>query len=707
MSAFDKKKTFTDLQIVNLLEPDAAQRAAKLSGMYYSDTMKDFNMMYWSWKKDFRHKYSASYLEKSGFVPKSDAIYIELIPDTVLKMVQLEFPEAISIIKYRLDIPSSNEIARYFLQDNDDYEWNGANSTLNHDGKVYTKLTSIFTNDVLNFTYSEPVPDRYSKVTLTFSNDTNETLQIIIDNEFDQDKLAIILFEIEDEEDPIRYYMNQISNLASEFYRKAELEMMAIIPIKEDNVFVNPDLKMKRLLNKYGLSANQLMESLTTNEDGTPSEIDNAYIWNGIGFRRPYQPLEDKPDIATELPGYYHKRYRQKNNYYAEAMYKTFEFFGEGYTGTKSFEVDSLKLSYSFDYDKIEGTGNASTYEPEASEYIDTPIDDYFDRYENEGPIELDTSVNTTLQGKGVPFDLKPGEYYSEVVEDLEYNDLNDANHSEKSPNTPAGSIRSELYIYHQIDEDNYEIIHITNYTQLFSISGYWFTAYLDSLPSEGRLIMPLKIMNDLRFNRFIVVQEFSFSMIAYAKKTVTIKWYQRWFFQFLFAVVIAFLTGGAGVSLATVIINTAIQFGIGMIVQQILAMIDNPLFKAIVGLVIQFLMGSFDFSSITAENFLPLATKVIDAGSTIYQAKLEEASAKAEEMSKQQGYEEREADRHSATTGFPSVLPMSLDAHQSAADRNSPDAFYNSMLGAGLFDFEQYYNVDSQIELRKQVTAG
>ena len=105
------------------------------------------------------------------------------------------------------------------------------------------------------------------------------------------------------------------------------------------------------------------------------------------------------------------------------------------------------------------------------------------------------------------------------------------------------------------------------------------------------------------------------------------------------------------------------------------------------------------------AENYLMLASKVSNIANDAYaimqanDAKLDEANRKGRENID---------DKVGAVEESMQINPTAImTAHQSFKDSNDSAAYYENMYGSALFSFEQYYNVDGELELRKQVVSG
>ena len=441
MSAFDKKKTVTDLQFVDLLEKDYAVRQAKFSAFYKSEgDMGIFNTSYFWWKKSFRGFYSEKYIIRSGFLPNTNVNKVTFDDDLLLEYLQTVNSDIISINSQNIGIASASDVARKYLQDNS-YDFSNHDEILINGGNTYNAFNAYFSfadgASIVILTFSEghetgapdhPVPD----YTFNISNNYYNVQTFNASIEYGSDPAPEWFVYIED-----------TSTIPSDIYTLEAFIMTAIIPIKENNVFSKESLYMKRFLNKMGLGGKDLVDSLTETEDGEPSPVDNAYIMEGLPFNSTNQSV-------------------------IMALFNSFKYVSEASGSVVNLNMSQLNMSYRFNVD-------ITTIPGELNEGVD---------HKNR-PIYAVSAI------------------------------------------TGSGGA-AELVIKYQEIPGEYQEMTVTNYSQNFMISGHSFIAHLDSDPEEGRLIIPLDVLNDLRFRDYVSVHEHAFTLIAYAIETTTIKWYQH-----------------------------------------------------------------------------------------------------------------------------------------------------------------------------------
>ncbi len=799
MSFLDKEKTFTDMQFVSLMEPGVAVRKARTVTQFSTNTMQEYNMAYWQWKKDYRHAYSPKYLKRSGFDPATASVRHVASKSKLLAYMQTKNSDINTIISNQRIIPEVDNVGRFYLQEHG-YDWINSTNTLVHGGITYTNYrayypreeacnnpnTPLICNAPKQVCFGDtgewiidPLPGcdgivledgscfggseecRFTTTAeknlwmkqvliLEFTNVNNDKYEIEVTNAFLNTMSMNVIYTLgtDNVENGYWYvYIEDMATIPNDIYEEKEMLLTAIIAIKEDDEFVEETLKMKRILNKFGIGGDQLIDSLTTTEDGKKSPVDNAYIIEGISTIDPYElelgtwieqdyltkkecenkypypaPEEDVFDglgaaltevsraeceeepvensgreVTLEVAQEIYDENRKDSSALAKALYKSFEYITAG-SGNVSFDIAELKMNYSYD--------SFTTIVPEMA-----------DR----------TSI-----GK-INKNIKIGEYASYIVTHDEYDEMmleecknggdcsryiNDGYGDtswDSNINLPprlTGYSDAVLTIYYREEEHKYIKMTITNYLQKFEISGHDFNIFLDDNSEVGRFILPLEVINDLRFKEFVIVHENSFCMLAYAIETVTIKWYQR-----LLGVLISLVLcmTGAGCTVAGFIVNMIYGMIIGMVINMIADMIDSEIlsmvFRFVVSIV-QLLMGSgVDLANITVENFLKLGVQVANAASSAYQTevtmRLEAEKIKQKEEDEEMSEQDKVDRLLNPLHENPITPKMMMDAHYSFTEANSPDAYYAQMLGGGLFNFDQYYAVTDSLDLRVQVKSG
>jgi large-conductance mechanosensitive channel len=96
MSFLDKKKTYTDMQFVNLTEPDLSIRDAKKNSMFTTNSMSEFNMSYFQWKSSYRNTYSPEFLIRYGYATSSEGNTKKLVDEEVVTYLEDNVPNYLS-----------------------------------------------------------------------------------------------------------------------------------------------------------------------------------------------------------------------------------------------------------------------------------------------------------------------------------------------------------------------------------------------------------------------------------------------------------------------------------------------------------------------------------------------------------------------------------------------------------------------------------
>lgn len=630
------------MEFVPLLEPDVALRQAKLGIWFSTGNMYDFNMAYWMWKRDYRGRYSERYLERSGFDPTTPGDSAEIDAEELLAYIQTKDSAANSIKFFSVALPDADILGRVWLQ-NHGYDWR------NHDNLL------VYNNVVYN-TYSARMRNNSDYVTLTFQRiiEGQDTLTWTLDipNEYQGVTCLNVKYGLTGEIP--EFYKAYIENIASlpweDFGVIQDIVMSAIVPIKEDEVFTRETLELKRILNKFGLGGGELIDSLTEDEDGNPSAVDNAYIMEGL----PFDVWKDE-NASDEV-----------KNSIAMALYQSFEYLSTGLNNT--FAMSTLSMAYNYEME----------------------IEHYAGVYEG---MEQGTYL-AMVEGEEIgddPYYVEEGGTIAEQIGSI------------------GGAESAVYHIYYQISSVGYRRMVITNYAQTFRISGVDFTAYVNSSREEGRLLIPLEVLNDLKFRDFVAVHERSFSLLVYSTETYTIKWYQQSIFRFIITIIVTWFSLGTATAIIDVIVQAAINMAVAYAIGLVVGMIDNEFLALVVTIALVLLandFGSFDLDVLTVENYLPLANKIINQSSTIYGDYVEGQMVKLQEEAERNKEQQEAWDAEMAGSGM-TVTRAMMDAHYSYIDSHGPSAWVNQMLGDSLFNFDQYFSVTNEIEIRKQVTAG
>ena len=315
--------------------------------------------------------------------------------------------------------------------------------------------------------------------------------------------------------------------------------------------------------------------------------------------------------------------------------------------------------------------------------------------------ITIKTKQGTVRGHEGITSKRKQGSFHFSGTLVSKEND--------KQKRTKTQTIDSDGYdkitIRVQKNPSQYQEMIITGYNASFGFEAKTFYVTAGYNKNESRILLPYFILQDVKFTEFATINEHSFAVYAYMKVTVEFDW-STFLWTIVGTIVMCFTVVGCGVGwamLAAVLKAVIIQ----AIMLQLAEMIDNAYLLMALKLaygIYQAMSGNFDLSSMTAENFLPIAQQIATTAYQVHRMKEAESEAEQEkQVQAQEGIENKMSAVDEMTTIHPK---MEMGAHYSFKETNSPEAFYNSALNE-MYDYEKYYNVDGEIELRKQVKSG
>ena len=251
-----------------------------------------------------------------------------------------------------------------------------------------------------------------------------------------------------------------------------------------------------------------------------------------------------------------------------------------------------------------------------------------------------------------------------------------------------------------QGDANEYQQLVISGFSQNYTISGYSFTAYLDSTGGYCRLAIPLDLLNSLPYKKFVWIYERSLCMLAYSMEVVEVRWYETGAFGTILKIVglvLTIWTLGAASSVYAFVVALAKVVVIGLIVSYIAIQIGGVAGALIGVLVGTLLAGGFSFSDLSTlanpELWLKMANQFINTMSQMQQHELEslisksieELTALAEQTEELQGKLEESS----------SNLPMSVFNSSYAGTRNdifqSIEEYCGSLIVADVSDIVRY----------------
>lgn len=757
------KKTITDLQIVDLLEPGVAEAEGRRQAIMRSGGKMDlYSAAYVAFKKGYRKKVSPVFLSNIGYNPHTVAQTRVLDKTAVKAYLVGKSIDVNDILTLRSTYLDSYATARHHLQEN--YTYTNHTETLLYNGKTYKSLEVTNGGSTLHIRmaqyYVEALEDRLNTygydgtyiwrdtgstsisasgtadtTTLSVVVEIYNNLDVVVDTQtvdttvtkvwtttsgvlpdatytvkikYDgvqvdnyehtsgvSEKYLVgsILPAVQDvagvpnyavtttrlnrpasvvtEYVPVDYFLLDIAEISYEVLY-ATYSLVGGVVDEWFSYVEDLDIVPSNL---YVLSTINMTAILPLKESNTVYDLEEKrrkQLLRRVGIE-PKDMVESLADpnldnayMWTGLP------ISNTDEASIKVMFRTFDYMASG-SGNISVSVSQLNMNYSFTISKTTHTGTIGAV----------------------------GSYTKSLSGSDTP-----ESWYSE---------------SGYSPAT-----YSTLVLRFQGSSTEYKQIIITNYVNTYTIGGHGFTAYLTSSKDTARLIIPLDVLNGLRYREYVIVFESSLSMICYSITVVKTKWYQTGIFKIFVLVVmiiIAVYTGYLDLNalattmstmtatqLATsVLISVAVSVGINMLLRAL-----GPELGALVAIIAIVAMAYGGYANMNLNNFngyLATATNVLQTMDQAIQMKtneilvkgkreLEEIEAKSEQV------QELMKNMRSLEGGMTYMISGFDDT---AAYNTMPtvDSYYASMLGSTAFNFDVMYDVDGAIAKRKIVNSG
>lgn len=288
--------------------------------------------------------------------------------------------------------------------------------------------------------------------------------------------------------------------------------------------------------------------------------------------------------------------------------------------------------------------------------------------------------------------------------------------------------------LQYQATDTQYRQITIEGFSMTYEISGQRVYGFIGYQSDAMRFIIPIDVMNNLRYKEWVEVYETSLHMISYVTQEVKYKWYESFVFRSILVIVtfvlivisILFppawaLTAGTAALLTIGVAITAINIAIAAAIVMIIAgaiigmvigylvefMVDNwGLDPAIAGiLIIAVTIATANVSGISmgSNQYLALANTAMDATTEQYSAEIIELQDASEEYILEKDKETKwiqdqlEAFSASNTT-------INMDLVYNKGPREKALMFVDSRLE--IFDFQYLYDIDYVYNKKKTVPS-
>ncbi len=366
-------ETFTDIQISNLLTPGEADKNARKNCKHNSGGDSQLYLTsYKAFQRDYRKKYSAQFMRRQGYAPSSTAY--TRVNDEAKTEVYLEGLygyAAVTVESVKDKYLTVNEKGRHAIQTLTGYDFATGNvidggtyilteyteDTVDETVVVHMKrdyIESIEDNLYTNYAYDgievTVLDEQYTVGVLSSElnvNDEYETVCVHVGGTLPDEiivtaaerkayEVTNVAYGTEASYASYRVTSGEVGNelrywvdLADtrDIYNRANVDITAIIPMKEDNVMVNlENRQLEKMLGKLNLSGEQLKTSIEN------PDMDGAYLMTGINPQ-----YNDNTTNATLL--------------------KIFDYIAEAGANI-SISISRLSMKYSFGMTKSTVSGS-------------------------------------------------------------------------------------------------------------------------------------------------------------------------------------------------------------------------------------------------------------------------------------------------------------------------------------------------------------
>jgi len=753
MSSLDEEETFSELAFVQLNQTDLSIRATKKQLIFQKPTMQQYNERYWMWKHGYRKRYSKKFLARYGFEGESDGNSNGVDDAKLTSYMQSVDPLFDYAIGASTSLATPEDMMHYHLQ-NSGSSWSNRDKIL--DGNRHLDYTSFKENgDPWEPNHHLHVVGRFTPV------GGGAMTSIEITNLYGSNAVFKVQYKRTGAEETEWFlHLAYASSVPQGTTTTGALTLTPIIPLKEQGVVVPETKGMKKMLRKLNVDADAFEEMLYETDEQGEASIDNAYLMSALPMINPYEifpkvyvgkeaealpyallkeaetqqinpygvsghteGLTQEVNIYTITPKMsedWYMDHLREQAYLARALFKTFAY----YCGEFSPECEDIKNTGPRYLGKCvnDFEGSVGPGKPPLEDGFS--LHDLADRASNYGGFEVHKGSMSMIYNFSVSVKTYGGRVRPDIKDKRSQGSFRYTGPMQTAKDkdgereiyymwTEEGSNIAELRIQVQIDETSYQEMVVTDYSNFIvvhGIAGSVTPAISVGMPfpaQENRLIIPYFVLYGVRFTEFVTVYEHSLCLMAYAQKVVVVKFWKK-IIGVIIAAVICYFSSGTGCTFGVFIYQLIVGYLIGMLIQHIISMIDSEILKfvvQIIGWLIQLWMGGFDFSAMTTEVWLKLAVQVGTMAVKAYEAHEIKAAAGAEADRQAQ---ERIEEKMSYGDSMMSVSPaLDMSAHYSFTENISADAYINEALGSKLYNYDQYYDVDGEYELRKNVKSG
>lgn len=731
-------ETFSDIQISNLLTVGVADATARRTATRAAhNDINTYNQSYQQFRRDYRKKYSNRFLTSLGYDPTTNATTRILDRVDVLSYVQGTDPTASAIDKFYGRYISKEEAMYYYMQNTYGAGWDNATRVLLDSGKTYTSPAVVNDGTNLNITL------------------TREYVDTIVDNlttnyQYSETNNTVVL-----NTGPDTAVLSGTSGIDTKHVRvevgtaqTIEFDILADTPWSETTISLTNGTYTVEVYETDSLNVESLVDSYSV-------VINNEELYDVglISSNTTGDPLEYTTIVTLQSDGVTEVSISTLVEYFTDSTSNALLLKEQLYVYYLS--TDTNYYVYIEDMDTVpSGLYTDTTVEitaiiPLKEDNVVKDLEDYKLKRMlsklNLAPDDLVESLqNTDMDSAYIMTGIHPGETSPAACKAL-YQTFDTAAEGsgavtismdklsmkytfdmEKeviSGNVQAVGTYSKtlvddvMVMIYQGSATEYKKITITEYTQVYTISGQGMSTGLNGDAAYSRVIIPLQILNGLRYREFTDVYERSLCMLAFSTEVVTVKWYETGAFGVVLkivAVIITIFSWGAASSWAALLWSMATTAAYAVVIAYVIrwGISQGTGFGYAIALIATVIGAMYNPGTgwgTGAGGWLMTASSILDTMNQALQFKTNELIMKGEEelreIAEQHGDILEKLDE--MKDEYEIVTSMNFNMMQAcepASELVDPDSYIALMQGSVAMDFDQLYAIDYEIDRRKQV---
>lgn len=572
-----QEKTITDLQISNLLTPGAADKTARrtLKTQSLGDA-KIYHTGYSQFKRDYRKKYSSKFLKSVGYLPTSTATTYRAVKGKTAEYIKTQYGyQYVHIDTVKDGFLSTQEKITHAVRTLAGYDF--STGTVKLGGNEYFISSTNVLNDI--------------DVEIVLLEDYRKTIKAYLESNYISNGryvFAGVEYEVKEVSDTV-----VAGNYSVTLYPLNTTLSTLVLNVPINNITQTVTNAL------YGQEVTYIKYKVLSGEI-------NPY------FRYEIHPVEtlciydsEVLDITAIVP--------LKEN------------------GTVTdFASNNLKRMLNKLNIASDDLENAVTSNADMdSAYVLTGINpQYNDNITNKAMFDLFSYFVKNNGNYSISLSQLQAKYSFSATKSMNSGSIGSVGTiTRQSTGSGAGLVMTLSY---QNDLDNYTTIVISNFVLYYVVSGYEVTAYLDSGNGYCRLLIPLELLNNMKYKEFVWIYERSLCLLAFSVDVVKIKWYETAGFGTLLkiaAITMIVFSLGTASSLSSALLSIAASTAVAIGASLLAKAIGGPL-GAIVGAA-AFVLGMVYAPGVpsmgSTDIWLMSATQAISAMNSVTAMKMDE----------------------------------------------------------------------------------